>query len=105
MIATHDMVDDTYGFDPAADVRFGPVIHVRWTETLRAAQRTALERSLGLFRAEHTEGTTWRYRVPDSSPDRLSAIVAHDMVADTNGFDRGSLELDALAGDVPRFTD
>ena len=102
MIATHDMVDDTYGFDPAADVRFGPVIHLRWAETLRAAQRTALERSLGLFRAEHTEGTTWRYRVPDSSPDRLRAIVAHDMVADTNGFDRGSLELDALPDGVPR---
>ena len=102
MIATHEMVDDTYGFDPAADVRFGPVIHVRWAETLRAAQRPALERSLGLFRAEHTEGTTWRYRVPDSSPDRLRAIVAHDMVADTNGFDRGSLTLDALPDGVPR---
>ena len=41
--------------------------------------------------------------MPDSSPDRLRAIVAHDMVADTNGFDRDSLELDALAGDVARL--
>ena len=33
--------------------------------------------------------TTWSYQVPDASPQRLLAIVAHDMVADTNGFDRG----------------
>ena len=103
MIATHEMVDDTYGFDPAADARFGPVIHVHWVENLGDAQRNALERSLGLYRAERHEGSTWRYRVPDSSPDRLRAIVAHDMVADTNGFDRGSLELDAPAGDVARI--
>ena len=62
-----------------------------------------LERALGLYRAEHTEGTTWSYRVPDASPQRLRAIVAHDMVADTNGFDHGSLELDALEGDVARL--
>ena len=39
------------------------------------------------------------------SPDRLRAIVVHDMVADTGGFDRGSLELDAPAGDISQFTD
>ena len=32
-------------------------------------------------------------------------IVAHDMVADTGGFDRGSLELDAPVGDISQFTD
>ena len=100
-IATHEMVDDTYGFDPAADARFGPVIQVRWVENLGDAQRNALERSLGLYRAENHEGSTWRYRVPDSSPDRLRAIVGHSMVVDTNGFDRGSLELDAQADGVP----
>ena len=104
-IIAHEMVDDAYGFDRAADERFGPVIHVRWVETLGAARRTALERSLGLHRAEHSEGSTWRYQVPNASPRRLRTIVAHDMVVDTNGFDRGSLELDAPAGDVPRFTD
>ena len=102
-IVAHDMVADTYGFDDAADAHFGAVIHVRWVETLEDAQRAALERSLCLYRAEHTEGTTWRYRVPDASPQRLRAIVTHDMVADTNGFDRGSLELDAPAGDVARL--
>ena len=102
-INAHDMVADTYGFDRAADARFGPVIHVRWVETLGDARRTILERALGLYRGEHTEGTTWRYRVPDGSPDRLRAIVAHDMVADTSGFDRGSLELDAPEGDVARL--
>ena len=102
-IVTHNMVADTYGFDRAADARFGPVIRVRWVETLGDAQRTILERTLGLYRAEHSEGTNWNYRVPDASPQRLRAIVAHDMVEDTNGFDRGSLELDASAGAVARL--
>ena len=101
-IVAHDMVDDTYDFDRAADVRFGPVIRVRWVDTV-GARRTSHERGLGLFRGEHSEGTTWSYRVPDASPQRLGAIVAHDMVADTNGFDRGSLELDASEGDVARL--
>ena len=81
----------------------GPVIHVRWVETLEDVQRAALERALRLYRAEHHEGTTWIYRVPDASPQRLGAIVAHDMVADTSGFDRGSLELNASEGDVARL--
>ena len=102
-IVAHDMVDDTYGFDPASDARFGPRIHVRWVETVGNSQRAAVERALGLYRAEHTEGTTWRYRAPDASPQRLRAIVAHDMVADTSGFDRGSLELNAPEGDVARL--
>ena len=80
-----------------ADSGAGPVVHVRWVEALGDTERMALERSLGLYRAEHHEGTTWKYRVPEVSPDRLRAIVAHEMVEDTNGFDRTSLELDAPA--------
>ena len=102
-IVAHEMVADTYGFDGAADARFGPVIHVRWVESLGDAQRTALERSLGLYRAEHTEGTTWRYHIPDASPQRLRTIVTHDMVVDTHGFDRASLELDAPVDDIARL--
>ena len=102
-VAGHDMVADTHGFDLAGDARFGPVIHVRWVETLGDVRRAMLERALGLYRGEHTEETTWRYQLPDASPDRLRAIVALDMVADTNGFDRGSLDLDAPAGDVARL--
>ena len=83
----------------------GPVIHVRWVETLEYVQRATLERSLGLYRAAHRGGTTWSYRVLDASLQRLRAIVAHDMVADTYGIDRGSLELDASAGDISQFTD
>ena len=101
-IVAHDMVDDTYGFDRAADVRFGPVIRVRWVDTV-GARRPSLERGLGLFRAEHREATTWSYRVPDASPQRLRAIVDHDMVADTNGFDRGSLVLNVPESDVARL--
>ena len=90
---------DSYGFYD------GPVIHVRWVETLGDTQRTEIEQSLGLYRAEHLDGSTWRYRVPDSSPPRLGMIVNHDMVADTHGFDRGTMELAASAGDVPQLTD
>ncbi len=78
-----------------ADEGWGAVVSVRWVDTLETIQRTALEQSLGLERAEHDTGTTWRYRVPDASPERLRAIVAHDMVEDTSGFDRASLELNA----------
>ena len=92
-----EMVDDP------ADINIGPIIHVRWVETLGDARRTILERALGLYRAEHTEGSTWRYQIPDASPQRLRTIVTHDMVADTNGFDRASLELDATAGDIGRL--
>ena len=102
-IVAHGMVADTYGFDRAADARFGPVIRVRWVETLEDTERTALERSLGLYRAEHSEGSTWRYQMPDASPQRLRTIVTHAMVADTNGFDRGTLELDAPGGNVARL--
>ena len=88
---------------PLADRQFpcyaaggsGAVVYVRWVETLGDAQRTALERSLGLERAEHDTGTTWMYRMPDASRSRLRAIVAHEMVEDTHGIDRGSMELDA----------
>ena len=92
-----EMVDDP------ADINIGPFIRVRWVETLEDARRTKLERALGLYRAEHTEGTTWRYQVPNASPQRLRTIVAHDMVADTNGFDRRSLELNAPADDIARL--
>ena len=88
--------------DPA-DINIGPFIRVRWVQTLDYARRTKLERALGLYRAEHTEGTTWRYQVPDASPQRLRALVTHESVADTNGFDRRSLELNAPADDIARF--
>ena len=69
--------------------------NVRWSDSVDAALRTTLEQSLGLVRAEHLVETTWRYRLDDPSPDRLHAIVTHEMVEDTHGFDRATLELDA----------
>ena len=99
-IHSHEMVADAYGFDPVADAQFGPRIHVRWVETLEDARRPALEIELGLHRAEHFKGFTWRYQVPDASPDRLRAIVSHDLVVDTNGFDRGTLTLTAALDDT-----
>ena len=78
-----------------ADAGSGVIINVRWSDSVDAALRTTLEQSLGLVRAEHFVETTWRYRLPDPSPDHLRAIVTHAMVEDTNGFDRATLELDA----------
>ena len=78
-----------------ANIGAGPVIRVRWVATLDDAQRRVHEQTLGLTRAEHHEGSTWRYRVPAASPDRLRTIVNHEMVEDTHGFDRATLELDA----------
>ena len=104
-ILAHGMVTDAYGFDRAAYARFGPVIDVRWVDNLEDGPRTTLEHALRLYRAEHRGGSTWRYQMPDASPERLRTIVAHDLVTDTGGFDRGSLELDASAGDISQFTD
>ena len=70
-------------------------VNVRWAASVDPDLRTMLEQSLGLERAEHLVETTWRYRLPDPSPDRLHAIVTHEMVEDTHGFDRATLELDA----------
>ena len=78
-----------------SDKGSGANINVRWSDSVDAALRTTLEQSLGLVRAEHLVETTWRYRLPDPSPDRLRAIVTHEMVEDTHGFDRATLELDA----------
>ena len=79
--------------------RLPVTLKVRWVDNLGDTERTALERALGLYLAEHSEGTTWSYQV-DASPQRLREIVAHDMVADTDGFDRGTLQLHAPANDT-----
>ena len=70
-------------------------MHVRWADSVDAALRTTLEQSLGLVRAEYVGETTWGYRLPDPSPDRLRTIANHAMVEDTHGFDRATLELDS----------
>ena len=104
-IVSHEMVDDAYGFNRAADARFGLFIAIRWVETVGSSQRTAIERSLGLFRAVHRGGFTWEYQVPDATQQRLEMIAAHDLVADTHGFDRVSLKLNETPAGIPRFTD
>ena len=85
-------------FPCSADEGWGAIINVRWAETVGDGDRAVVERELGLERAEHHTETTWKYRVPDASPDRLHAIVTHEMVEDTHGFDRATLELDRPAG-------
>ena len=80
-----------------ADSGGSPVVHVRWVQSLGDVQRAALERSLGLYQPEHSDGPNWRYQVPGMSPEQFDTIVAHDMVADTYGFDRAA---DARFGPV-----
>ena len=77
----------------------GSAVHVRWVQSVGDAQRAALERSLGLYQPEHSDGSTWRYQAADVSPERFDTIVVHDMVDDTYGFDRAA---DARFGPVIR---
>ena len=88
-----------------ADTAAGPVIHVRWSEALGAPARTELEQALGLHSGAHYTETTWKYRASDPSPDGLRAIVNHELVEDTNGFDRSTLEFDRSEFDRSRHAD
>ena len=98
-VATTSFMEDRQ-YPCYSDVGWGAFafVNVRWADSVDADLRTTLEQSLRLERAEHLVETTWRYRLPDPSPDRLHAIVSHAMVEDTHGFDRATLELDGPAG-------
>ena len=94
-VATTSFMEDRQ-YPCYSDVGWGAFafVNVRWADSVDADLRTMLEQSLGLERADHLVETTWRYRLPEPSTDRLHAIVTHEMVEDTHGFDRATLELD-----------
>ena len=65
-----------------------PRVNVRWTPSVDDKTRQTLETRYHLDRAEHDEGTTWRYQIRDTSESNLSAIRNDGHVEDTHGFDR-----------------
>ena len=81
----------------------GALVNVRWQPSVDAVERQRLETEWQIVDGQEVSPSARRYDLTAPSEDRLRAIVAHDMVADTGGFDRGSLELDAPAGDVARL--
>jgi hypothetical protein len=66
----------------------GPVIHVRWKPAVTDAQRVALERQFRLKHSVHSDGTTWKYELADSSTANVQAIVHNEYVEDTHRLDR-----------------
>jgi len=67
---------------------FAPRVYVRWNAGVGDTERAQDERQLKLLAGEPYEGTTWVYDLADSSPQAISAIVAHPSVADTGNIDR-----------------
>ena len=79
---------------PYVDVQAGlrvrpdtPIVNVRWTPAVDDRSRAALERRYQMDPVEH-EGTTWRYRIRDTSAANESALRADAAVEDTHGFDQ-----------------
>jgi hypothetical protein len=64
-----------------------PIVNVRWTPAVDDRARTTLEQRYRMEPVEH-EGTTWRYRLRDTSATNLSALRADPAVEDTHGFDQ-----------------
>lgn len=64
-----------------------PTVSIRWVASLDEDSRATLERQYGLEAMEHTDATTWRYRVRDTSAEHLRAVRSDPRVDDTHGFD------------------
>ena len=63
-------------------------LHVRWTPDVDDARRATLERDLRLDRGQHSEGTTFIYRLDPPTTDAIQAIVEHPNVDDTAHINR-----------------
>ena len=79
---------------PYVDVNAGlvlqrdvPIVNVRWTPAVDDRSRAALEQRYHLDPVEH-EGTTWRYRIRDTSATNVNALRADVAVEDTHNFDQ-----------------
>ena len=75
----------------AARGLYGPAgawVHVRWQPSVDAAERQRLEIEWQLVDGMEVSPSTWRYDLTAPSKDRLRAIVAHPVVADTHFIDR-----------------
>lgn len=71
-----------------------PRVHVRWAETTTGDERHSAEVRYSLKDAERRDGTTWAYRLEDSSRENLRALVSDPNVADTHGLDRHAFVAD-----------
>ena len=75
----------------AARGLYGPAgawVHVRWQPSVDADERQRLEIEWQLVDGKEVSPSTWRYDLTAPSKDRLRAIVAHPVVADTHFINR-----------------
>jgi hypothetical protein len=70
-----------------------PRIHVRWDESISAAERNARERAYELHEGVLVDATadTWRYALADSSRANIGALLNDPAVADVAYIDRDTL--------------
>jgi hypothetical protein len=65
-----------------------PLIRVRWTPSVDAAEQASREAALHLRRGEPHGERTWDYDLLDTSPANIRALVTDPAVEDTDGIDR-----------------
>jgi hypothetical protein len=70
-----------------------PRVHVRWSETVSAEERAALERRYDLRNGRPVDATTttWRYDLAEPSRENIRALIRDPAVDDTAYIDRGAL--------------
>src|SRR5690242_9131224 len=71
----------------------GALVHVRWQQSVAAAERQGLEQRFRLTRGEALDATTWRYDLIDPSSGNIGALVSEPAVADTHNINRAEGEL------------
>jgi hypothetical protein len=77
-----------------------PRVHVRWDESLSAADRAQLERRYDLRNGRPLEGSTWRYDLGERSRENIRALISDPAVDDTSYIDRDALTSEGRAVDV-----
>src|SRR4030095_11672995 len=77
-----------------------PRVHVRWRADLSPAQRGILEQRYNLTEPGRIETDTWEYRLRDTSPGNVGALVREPAAADTAYIDRSTLRVPAPARSV-----
>jgi len=79
------------------------LIHVRWPSGISDADRARAESELHLVPHRDIADRTWEYDLLDRSPANVQAILAHPLVEDTQGIDRGTQVLKVSAPVAPTF--
>jgi type IV secretory pathway TrbD component len=65
-------------------------VNVRWVSGVTDPVRQALESTWQLVAPQHTEGTTYRYVLVDTSYENIRALVTHPSVEDTAKINRST---------------